>query len=245
MIGKTGSGKTTVSALVAMAGAARGLRVVAVDTDTSPNLGGSLGLDEAAGSRARSVPRALARGRGGGGVTVAQVLDGYATPTPSGVTLLHAMSASDEPAGCGCPAHASARSLLASVLTEEFDIAVLDMETGFDHLDRPDGTLAHADAVLVVVDPSRKSVVTGGRMVARAREFGASYVGLVGNKAVASEGDLDLLAGDAHEHGVALAGVVPLSPDIAAADRSGRGLEPSADVRAAADQILGWVLAAR
>ena len=48
VVGKGGVGKTTVSALLARAYIARGKRVVAVDTDSNPNLGFSLGLDVAA-----------------------------------------------------------------------------------------------------------------------------------------------------------------------------------------------------
>lgn len=42
--GKGGSGKTTVSAILARTLAADGHRVLAVDADTNPNLGLSLGL---------------------------------------------------------------------------------------------------------------------------------------------------------------------------------------------------------
>ena len=45
MVGKGGVGKTTLSALLARIFVGRGLRVVAVDTDSNPNLGLSLGLD--------------------------------------------------------------------------------------------------------------------------------------------------------------------------------------------------------
>ncbi|MGH9165824.1 MAG: AAA family ATPase, partial [Acidimicrobiales bacterium] len=89
--GKTGAGKTTLSALLALAGARRGQRVVAVDTDENPNLGLSLGLGMDALGGVRTVPRVVVTGRGGGGVTGAQVLDSYGVATPSGVTLLHAM----------------------------------------------------------------------------------------------------------------------------------------------------------
>ncbi|MFP5377360.1 MAG: hypothetical protein ACLGIO_11360, partial [Acidimicrobiia bacterium] len=64
IVGKTGSGKTTVAALVALACAARGRRVAAVDTDDPPNLGLSLGLGGGGPARRPAVPRALARGRG-------------------------------------------------------------------------------------------------------------------------------------------------------------------------------------
>jgi CO dehydrogenase maturation factor len=44
VVGKGGSGKTTVAALLARTLARRGLPVIALDCDTNPNLGISLGL---------------------------------------------------------------------------------------------------------------------------------------------------------------------------------------------------------
>ena len=45
VVGKGGVGKTTVSALLARTLRSRGRQVLAVDTDSNPNLGLSLGLD--------------------------------------------------------------------------------------------------------------------------------------------------------------------------------------------------------
>lgn len=237
MTGKTGSGKTTVSALVALACASRGLRVVAVDTDVSPNLALSLGLDQAAIDAARAVPRALVGGRGGGAVTTSQLIGGYGLATPSGVTLLHAMAASDDTSGCRCPAHASAHSLLASALHEHADVAVLDMEAGLEHLDRATGTMAHTDVLLVVTEPSRKSSVIAARAVATARDHGIAQIALVGNKAVA--GDAEVFAAAAAELGVDLAGVLPYSTGIVDADRAGSALGlTDAHVRTAVEALV-------
>ena len=45
IVGKGGVGKTTLSALIAQEYASRGLRVLAIDTDSNPNLAFSLGLN--------------------------------------------------------------------------------------------------------------------------------------------------------------------------------------------------------
>lgn len=234
VVAKTGSGKTTVSALLALAGAGAGRRVVAVDTDPSPNLAVSLGLDQDATDRIRVVPRALARGRGGGAISPEQLLKGYAGTSPSGVTVLHALVASPDPAGCGCPAHASDASLLAEALGR-FDLAVIDLEAGLDHLDRPGGTLAHADVLLVAVEPSRKSSLVAAGLLSRARAAGAGRLAMVGTKARPGDEDAGFLAGAAAELGVDLIGVVPFSHEIEDCDRAGRGLvlEDDAPLRAA------------
>lgn len=236
--GKTGSGKTTVSALLALAGAARGRRTLAVDTDVNPNLGLSLGLGHEAVESARAVPRALVSGRGGGSVTTSQVLRGYGLAAPSGVTLLHAMPRSDEPGGCCCPAHASARGLLASVLDDEADLTVIDLEAGLDHLERSSGTVAHVARLVVVLEPSRKSEVTAARIVALARAHGIEGCVLVANKG--GDGDEADFTAVARRLGVPLAGTVPHTPGIADADRAGAGLSlAQGRLGAAVEAILG------
>lgn len=225
-----------MSALLALAAAARRLRVLAVDTDVSPNLGLSLGLGQAGVDRVRPVPRALAAGRGGGSVTTDQLVRGFGIPAPSGVTLLHAMSASDDPGGCWCPAHVSARGLLAQALDEHADLAVVDMEAGLDHLERPSGTVAHADVLLVVMEPSRKSSVTAERVVGVALAHGIDRVALVGNKT--SGDDVATCTDAAARFGVPLAGVVPADERIVDADRAGTGLDLDGAMLAAVDGIL-------
>ena len=87
IVGKGGVGKTTMSALVARFYAARGLRVVAVDTDSNPNLGLSLGLDVQQTEAIPVLPRSLVVGQGGD-CTVDEVLARYGTQTPAGVTAV-------------------------------------------------------------------------------------------------------------------------------------------------------------
>jgi CO dehydrogenase maturation factor len=235
--GKTGSGKTTVAALVALAFAAEGRKVVAVDTDDPPNLGLTFGT----GDGRPAVPRALARGRGGGGITAERLLDGYASAGPGGVTLVHALRADEDEPACGCAGHSSARSLLAAALHEAFDVVVLDLEAGLGHVGRAEGTLAAVDALLVVVDPSRKSQMTAARTVERAASAGIAPVALVGNRA--AEGDDEVFGQAATELGVPLAGVVPFSAQLADADRAGRGIEPVPDdVHTAVGAVVAWLL---
>lgn len=206
-----------------MACAAKGLRTIAVDTDDSPNLGLSLGVDQGSVDGARLVPRALVAGRGGGAITTDQLMRGFGVTTPSGVTLLHAMPSSEDPGGCWCPAHASARGLLAAALDDQADVAVLDFESGLEHLERSSGTVAHTDVLLVVMESSRKSSVTAERMIGIARAHGIDHIALVGNKACGG-GDDATFTDAASELAVPLAGVVPYDAGIVDADRAGAGL---------------------
>lgn len=241
MVGKTGAGKTTVAALLALGFAGAGRRVLAVDTDLSPNLGLSLGLGADALRGARTVPRALTTGRGTGGISTTQIVDAYGLVSPSGITVFHALAPSETEAGCGCAGHSSVNSPLSQVLTET-DVAVIDLEEGLDHLNRPAGTLAHVDHLLVVIGPTRKSVLTARRLAEQARQWGVAAVSAVGNLAGPDGVDRDVLAASAAECGVELLGVVPASAEVAAADRAGAGLTLDAGglasaVRAIVDRL--------
>jgi CO dehydrogenase maturation factor len=92
-------GKTTISALISQIYAERGKRVLAIDTDSNPNLAISLGLDAAEAEAVPLLPRALVVGSGDGAMTPADLIREYGTPTPSQVTLLHAMRISQAGAG--------------------------------------------------------------------------------------------------------------------------------------------------
>ena len=187
VVGKGGTGKTTLSTLVALAYVGRGKRVVAVDTDSNPNLALSLDLDEAVADRAPLVPRALVVGSGDGALTPHQLLADYGLSTPAGVTLLHAMRVSQPGAGCSCAAHASVRTLLGAAIEFEADLALIDMEADLEHLSRSGGTLAHADVLLIVMERSRKSVLTAARTMALAEELGTPRLAGVGNRAASPE----------------------------------------------------------
>ncbi len=240
IVGKGGVGKTTVSALLARAYADRGDRVVAIDTDSNPNLGVSLGLSMAEMEAVPVLPRSVLVGSKGAASAVALIED-YGRPTPAGATLLSAIRVNAAGAGCTCGGHATVRSLLGDALTERADVTLVDMEAGLEHLSRSGGTLAHADVLLAVVEPTRKSMITAGRTVALAADLGLDQVFGLGNK-VRSAADEEFLGGMTAEYGVPLAGVIPYDPELAEADRTGRPVAtvpPS--VREALDGVLRFL----
>ncbi|MDQ6839672.1 MAG: AAA family ATPase [Actinomycetota bacterium] len=242
IVGKGGVGKTTTSALIAEAYTRRGQRVVAIDTDSNPNLGVSLGLTLDETEAMPVLPRALIVGTGGDGATASSLLTEYGRATPAGATLLSAIKVTEAGAGCTCGGHATVRSLLGSALEEEADVALVDMEAGLEHLSRSGGTLAHADVLLVIMEPSRKSVITAARTVALAEELGIPRTYAVGNKARLPD-DAEFFADRCAEHSVPLAGVIPYSPDVIDADRAGLRLasDSAEPVRAAIEQILSFL----
>ena len=228
IVGKGGVGKTTISSLLARTFAARGLRVVAVDTDSNPNLGMSLGLDLDATEAIPVLPRSLVVGRHGD-CAVDELLATYGVATPSGVTVLSALRVDEAGAGCTCGGHATVRSLLGEALEDQADVTIIDMEAGIEHLSRSGGTLAHADILVIVMDPSRKSVVTAARTIALADELGIARCVAIGNKA--QPGDAAFFEAQCDEMGVPLVGVVPADSAIVDADRIG-GRVPDVDAKA-------------
>lgn len=237
VVGKGGTGKTTIAALLAQAYAEQGKQVVAIDTDSNPNLAMSLGLDEPTAAEAPLVPRHLALGDGGP-ASSADLLADYGVPTPAGVTLLHAMRVEQAGAGCMCAGHASVRNLLETALDERSDVAVVDMEAGLEHLSRSGGTLAHVDVMLVVMEPTRKSLVTAARTAALAHELGVVRVAGVGNKA--RPDDAEILEGMAADYGMRLAAVVPHDGEVVAADRTGSRLQPGG-LTGAVSQLVAFI----
>jgi len=223
IVGKGGVGKTTIAALLADAFAATGRRVVAIDTDSNPNLGFSLGLSPEETEAVPPLPRSVMVGARGD-LTVDDVLDDYGRTTPAGVTLLSAIKVTEAGGGCTCGGHATVRSLLSEALDGRADVTIVDMEAGLEHLSRSGGTLAHADVLLVIMEPSRKAVLTASRTVALAADLGIPAVLGLGNKAD-HPGDVELFGALCAEYGVKLAGVIPHDPDIARANRAGVRLE--------------------
>lgn len=239
IVGKGGVGKTTVSALFAQAYRDRGNRVVAIDTDSNPNLGLSLGLDFDQIESIPVLPRAVVVGQGGDETTADSLLSDYGRDTPAGVTLLTAMRVDQAGAGCTCGSHATVRSLLGEAIDEHTDVTIVDMEAGLEHLSRSGGTLAYADVLLVVMEPSRKSVITAARTVGLAEELGIPRCYGLGNKA-RSQADSDFFASACEEAGVPLAGILPYAEEVLDADRSGSAVvgESPPGVRVEVERLI-------
>ncbi len=239
IVGKGGVGKTTVAALVARGFEAAGRRVIAIDTDSNPNLGMSLGLTLAETEAIPVIPRNLAVGTGTLGTD--ELLREYGRDTPAGVRLLSAMRVDQAAAGCTCGHHAAVRSLLGSAIEDHADVTIVDMEAGLEHLSRSGGTLAHADILVVVMEPSRKSVVTAARTQVLADELGIPRTVGLGNKA-RLPADAEFFAESCAEHGVELCGIIPYEPAVAEADRTGVAVAGLAgSVHEALDSLIAFL----
>ncbi len=243
VVGKGGVGKTTFTGLIARAYVNRGARVVAIDTDSNPNLGMSLGLSLDETEAIPVLPRAVLVGDGGT-TTADRLVAEYGRVTPAGPTLLSAIRVTEAGAGCTCGGHATVRGLLGDALAD-VDVTLVDMEAGLEHLSRSGGTLAYADVLLVVCEPTRKSVLTATRTASLADELGIPAVLAVGNKA-RSDADLEFFESAFATSSLVLAATVPYDAKLAEADRAGSVALAAvpASVMAAVDEVVEAVDAA-
>jgi CO dehydrogenase maturation factor len=106
------------------------------------------------------------------------------------------------------------------------DSLVLDMEAGVEHLGR--GTAKGVDILIVVVEPSSRSVETARKVEKLAKEIGLSDIRFVGNKIATPEDEKFFLG--SFQTGDVL-GTIPYSDELRLSEREGRavleGLSPA------------------
>ncbi|MCY4294492.1 MAG: AAA family ATPase [Acidimicrobiaceae bacterium] len=202
--GKGGAGKTTVCATAARLLARSGLRVVAVDGDTNPNLHAAIGL--AGSSMAPFLPVSLVSRRFDGPRLTAgvdEVLQRYSSAAPDGVRLVRMAMPQHADEGCMCSAHATVSALLADLGDAADTVTLLDLEASPEHLSR--GTARHCDTLLLVAEPYYRSLEAVKLQSALAGETSISRVAVIANKC-RQPSDLEAIAQYCQSHGLELAG---------------------------------------
>ena len=226
--GKGGVGKTTLTALLAQTWADAGRQVLAVDADPSPCLSGALGFPAELRAQLRPIAEmdALIEERTGAkpGTT-----GGFFTLNPRvddiperfsvvhrGVRLLEMGSVDIGGSGCICPESAMLKTLFTHLLFRKEDVLLLDMYAGVEHLGR--ATVDFVDAMLVIVEPTRRSLGTASQIHKLAQDIGLTRLYLVGNK-VRNDDELRFLQEQAEE--MPLLGHLPADLKVQEADRLG------------------------
>lgn len=118
-----------------------------------------------------------------------------------------------------CGAHAAVRTLVAELVEQNRRPTVIDMEAGLEHLSR--GTVRHADGILIVVEPYFKSMETGARMTALARELGIGRVHALANK-LRSASDKQALEEFCRSRNMSLLAQIPYDESFPEAERAGQ-----------------------
>jgi len=226
--GKGGVGKTTLAALLAQTYADMNRQVLAVDADPSPCLAGALGFP--ASMRAKLHPisemddliyeRTGAKpGTVGGFFTLNPRVDDIPerfSVVNRNVRLLEMGAVDIGGSGCICPESAMLKTLFTHLLFRKDDILILDMYAGVEHLGR--ATVDFVDAMLVVVEPTRRSLGTAAQIKKLANDIGLTRLWLVGNKVRHPEEQTFLLA---ESPGIPVLGFLAADLSVQEADRLG------------------------
>jgi CO dehydrogenase maturation factor len=243
--GKGGVGKTTLTALLAQVYADAGHNVLAVDADPSPCLADALGVPDE--QQANLIPIAemddliyertgAKPGTTGGFFTINPKVDDIPdrfSIEHHGVRLLEMGSVDLGGAGCICPESAMLKTLFTHLLFRKDDVLLLDMYAGVEHLGR--ATVDFVDAMLIVVEPTRRSLGTAGQIKDLATDIGLNRLWLVGNK-VESEEQQQFLS--ENSPAIPILGYIPNHPGVLEADRLGISVyEHVPALRTAAEQI--------
>jgi len=182
--GKGGVGKTTLAALLAREAVSRGFKVLAVDADPAANLAATLGIEEEITPLAELHDLIAERVGTVGGFfklnpRVDDIPDRYSV-YKDGIRVMVLGAIQKGGGGCACPENSFLRGLLRHLLLERDELVLVDMEAGIEHLGR--GTAQGVDALLVVVEPDKRSLQTAARIRELAREIGLRRVLAIGNK---------------------------------------------------------------
>ncbi len=228
LVGKGGSGKTTIAGTLSRVLAKREQRILAIDGDPNPNLALTLGIPAVAAESIRSIPSSLIEmdkseeGAPRLRLTMARdsVIDSYAAAAPDGVRLIVMGKPADGSAGsgCMCASHRAVRGLIAE-MTACGDHTVTDMEAGLEHLKR--GTARNVEAMLVVVEPYYRSLEAGARTFSLARELRIPHLFAIANK-VSNEADRGAIGAYCKQHQMPIIGEVPFDDGFVTAERSAR-----------------------
>jgi len=247
--GKGGVGKTTLAALLAQIYADAGRGVLAVDADPSPCLAGALGFPDHLRTQLRPIvemdelieERTGAKpGTVGGFFTLNPRVDDIPerfSVVHRGVRLLEMGAVDIGGSGCICPESAMLKTLFTHLLFRDDEILILDMYAGVEHLGR--ATVDFVDAMIVAVEPTRRSLGTAAQIKKLANDIGLKRLFLVGNK-IRDEEEAAFLENESL--GMPILGWLPADLAVQEADRLGQAVyDYVPELKAAAEKIASKI----
>jgi CO dehydrogenase maturation factor len=226
--GKGGVGKTLIAGGLASGFAARGLKTIAIDADSSPNLALTLGLtaEDARKILPISENRELVESKTGTGYsgvyrlsfTVDDIVRDYAVSTPFNVSLIVMGTVKAMEAGCMCAPNAVIRAMLRHLIVERDEAVVLDLEAGVEHIGR--GTARQVDALLIVADSNLKSLEIAKHIYDLAAKAGMKNLYLIGNRVMNPDQE-EAITTFADKNGLPILALIPFDSKVTEADMLG------------------------
>jgi CO dehydrogenase maturation factor len=227
--GKGGVGKTTLASLLSKVFAEAGYSVIAIDADPNANLAATLGVPNPDEITPISEMSALIEertgakpGKSGGFFKLNPKVDDLPEKYSlkyNGLRLMVMGRIKQGGTGCYCPENALLKALVTHLLLGRDEVVILDMEAGVEHLGR--ATARAVDRLIVVVEPSRRSVETARRIKRLAEEINLHSIAAVGSK-VRSQAERDFLTSSLPDF--EFLGFLPYDQAIVDADLAGRPL---------------------
>ncbi len=229
--GKGGVGKTTLASLLAYLYREAGFTVLAVDADPASGLANALGfpselvaaitpvseMDDLIFERTGAQP-----GTVGGFFKLNPQVDDIPerfSATYRDIHLLRMGTIKIGGTGCLCPENALLKALTTHLFMRRDEVLILDMEAGVEHLGR--ATAQAVDAMIIVVEPGRRSVGVMEEIRRLAGDIGLRRLYLVGNR-VRNEADEAFIRQIAGE--LPILGFLPYDPQVIEADLTGQAV---------------------
>lgn len=248
--GKGGVGKTTLAGMMARMLADQGHRVITVDADPDSNLASALGIAEEEADGITPLAQmqefieertGTKKGQYGSFFQINPRVDDIPerfSLKKNGVRLIMLGSIPRGGGGCFCPENVLLKSLITHLLIERNDYVIVDMEAGLEHLGR--GTTEYIDALIVVVEPGKRSCQTAYQVRKLAGDIGVRRVYIVANK-VTGDGDIQYIKRNLP--GFVLLGTMSYNDAIIEADK--HGLSPYGTDQKIKDEVLRIIEALR
>ena len=217
--GKGGAGKTTISGTLARQLARQGYGVLALDNDLNPNLPLTVGIDAERMTDLPTMDKDIVEVVDGQLVltqTIDQIRAAHAMEAPDGVTVLVAHEPKKADTGCMGRYHLAMRAVVGAAPSSQNSIVILDTEASTEHLKV--GTAKHVDVLYAVVEPYFKSLESGRRVLALARDLGIQHLALLANKV--REGELEVVQEFADKHDLGVIGAIPYDEVFHRAERA-------------------------
>ncbi len=243
--GKGGSGKSTITSLLAISFVNLGYRVLVIDSDESNSgLYRKLGFDRApeaiieiAGGR-QGIKSRSEKFRVGGSNYKPDILQADSlriNDIPSqnvinrdGLFFIQVGKINHALEGCACPMGVLNREFLGKLNLDNKDIVIVDTEAGLEHFGR--GVESNIDAVIIIVDPSYESIDFAKKAYELSKSLGIKVISIILNK-VSSRAVADKLESRLKEIGLGVAVSVPSDERIFSSELDGRPIDSKSAVK--------------
>jgi len=230
--GKGGVGKTTIASTLAYI-LSKNHNVYAIDADPDMNLATSLGVQEEI--KPISSMRNLIKERTGAdsGSSFGEVFKmnpkisdlpeklSYDYKEDGSLKLMVMGSVEKGGDGCICPASVLLKAILRNIIVKKEELIILDMEAGIEHLGRR--TAESVDAMIIVVEPGRKSLETAERIKKLSQDIGIKKILAILNKCSSKE-EKEFVEKKLVELNIELIGTIPMDKYVITSDIEGKPL---------------------